>query len=255
MGYFRLSLALAIMAAHASAIPIVWAKGAVLVFYSLAGYMAAASMAWAYQGRPVAFLASRWLRVWPCYAVVFVGALLWLLWRGVPPVGLALGMPSIPWLLAQFAMIPTPVTVGLIVPPSWMLPWLFLGWGLIAIAPRFSGRAMLGLGLPWFVVAPNYYGSALGLWWMGLGAVAYRGGVVLPRDGHWSAWAGVLSFPLYLVHAAVLGEASFWVPTGWPLFFAALGPTLALSWLLVVTVERPAQKFRSSLRNKPNVSI
>ena len=250
MGYFRLAIAFAIMASHAHAIPIVWAQGAVLVFYALAGYMAAASMATTYQERATSFLVSRWLRVWPCYAVVFFSALLWLLWRGVPPVGLAMGMPRLPWLLNQIAMLPTPIDAGLIVPTAWMLPWLFLGWALIALAPRVSGHAMLGLGLPWFAVVPNYYGTALALWCMGLGAVAYRGGVVLPRDDQWGAWAGAISFPLYLTHAAVLGEMSFWVALGWPLFFTALAPTLALSWLLLVAVERPIQRYRVRLKSQ-----
>lgn len=249
MGYFRFALALAIMAAHAAAIPIIWAKGAVLVFYALAGYTAVASMATGYRGRPGAFLLSRWLRVWPCYAVVFVAALLWLLWRGVPPVGLAIGLPALPWLLAQLAMLPSSINGGLIVPPAWMLPWLFLGWAVLAFRPQ-AGLPMLGFGLPWFIVQPQYYGAAMALWCMGLGAVAYGGGVVLPRDGRWSGMAGAVSFPIYLVHALVLGETSFWVPPGWPLFFAALGPTLTLSWLLVVVVERHVQRYRNHLRSR-----
>lgn len=149
MGYFRLALTLTIMAAHAHAIPIVWAQGSVLLFYLLAGYLGAASMSGPYQGRPWAFLINRWLRVWPCYAVVFVISLGWLLWRGVPPVGLALGMPSWSVVAVHFAMLPTPVNL-LIVPTGWMLPWLFMGWILIALVPRVS-YAMLTIGLPWFV--------------------------------------------------------------------------------------------------------
>jgi peptidoglycan/LPS O-acetylase OafA/YrhL len=62
--------------------------------------------------------------------------------------------------------------------------------------------------------------------------------------------AGAISYPVFLSHylvGAVIATASGLVP-GWPLFFAAIGPTLALSWLLVVVVERPVQTFRQQLR-------
>lgn len=250
MGYFRLALALMITAAHCQAISIEWAKGAVMIFYALSGYLAALSMMGNYQGRPWQFMAGRWFRVWPCYAVVFVAALAWLLRRGATPIGLALGIPSMPLLLAQLAMLPVPVDVGLIVPTAWMLPRLMGGWAMLALCPRWGGYAMLALGLLIAVAWPDYYGFPLAAASLGLGAVAYHGGVILPRDGRWAAMTGALSLPLFLVHPLVLGELAFWVPLGWPLFFASLPLTLAISWLLVVAVERPISRYRKSLLTK-----
>lgn len=249
MGYFRLALAIMITAAHAEAVPIVWAQGAVIVFYALSGYLAALSMVGSYRRRPWAFLCSRWLRVWPCYAVVFALSLTWLLWRGVPPM-MAYGIPRLPNLLAQLAMWPVPVGSGLVVPPGWMLPRLFFWWLCLAFSPRWSGYGMVALSIPVLCVVPDYYGFPLAALAMGLGAIGYQGGVVLPRAGRWDAMAGTLSFPIFLCHALILGELSYRVPLGWPLFWFSIPPTLIVSCLLVRYVERPIARYRARLKTQ-----
>jgi peptidoglycan/LPS O-acetylase OafA/YrhL len=254
MGHVRLSLALLIMVAHlgppmaAGYFPHV----AVLGFYGLSGYTATASMSTRYQGRPWAFMVSRWWRLWPSYLAVFSLSLLWLMmWPG---------WGSFAWPLsaldriAQLLMLVRPETLR-IVPTAWVLPWFLLGYAVIAYGqlhrPRHCGIA-LGLIIllaQWAGFKASfttyYYSPIFALLGIVGGAAVWHLYGSIPRDGRWGQWAGAISYPMFLCHYWV--GAVFQWPPGWPLFFAALPPTLALSWLLVVAVERPVQKFRSSI--------
>jgi peptidoglycan/LPS O-acetylase OafA/YrhL len=129
----------------------------------------------------------------------------------------------------------------------------YLGIGLgISATPRCA-LEWLALSFVWaqhqaFVLDwGDYYGS-WAAWSLSysVGAAIYWMPVEVPKS---NGWAGDIAFPLFLCHSLVLALFRWhgW-PPGWPLFFAALGPTLALSWLLVVAVERPVQTFRQQLR-------
>lgn len=260
IGTLRLALALLIMAAHLGPylatgyLPPV----AVLGFYALAGYTATASMQGNYRGRAGAFLWSRLLRLWPSYLAVFTLSLLWLQW-GHPWGAVGLGSP---WRVLPEVLMLVPAGGAAVVPTGWVLPWFMAGYAAIAFGamatPRRAGLVLLAvsLGAQWaaFEVAftTYYYSPLFAALGFALGGAAWHLGVALPRDGRWGAWAGAVSYPVFLAHylvGAVLAT-TFSLTPGWPLFFAALPPTLGLSWLLVVAVERPVQKFRNSLRSK-----
>jgi peptidoglycan/LPS O-acetylase OafA/YrhL len=253
MGHIRLALSLLIMAAHLGPnmatghLPPV----AVLGFYGMAGYTAAASMATRYQGRPWAFLMSRWWRLWPSYLAVYSLSLLWLLW--LP------GWGSFSWptstldQLVQLLMIVRPETLR-IVPTAWVLPWFLLGYAVIAYGqlhrPRRCGIVLAAIVLlsQWASFeaqfATYYYSPIFAMLGIVGGASVWHLYGVIPRDGHWGQWAGALSYPMFLCHYWV--GAWFQWPPSWPLFWASLPPTLALSWALVVAVERPVSRFRKS---------
>lgn len=258
MGFLRLALAFLIMLAHLgpSMASGYFPHVAVLAFYVLAGYTATASIQGPYKCRAGAFMASRIARLWPSYLAIFVPSLLWLRWAGSWG---SVGLPAIWRILPESLMlvqagIPSPVPTG------WVLPWFLLGYGAIALGamatPQRAGIALLGSLLlsQWSSFnasfAAYYYSPMFAALGFAVGGSAWHLGIVLPRDVRRAAMAGALSYPLFLCHyliGAVVATALNLAP-GWPLFFATLPPTLALSWLLVVAVERPIAHYRKTFQ-------
>lgn len=259
IGSLRLALSLLIMLAHLGPylltghLPPV----AVLGFYVLAGYTATASVDGPYRGRPLAFMGSRLVRLWPSYLMVFALSLLWIQWVGSWQ---AIGLLSA-WRVIPEAFMMISAGVVAIVPTGWVLPWFILIYGAIAAGvvatPRRVGVVLICvvLAAEWLsfeaAFASYYYSPLYAALGGATGAAMYHLGVVLPRDGRWGARAGALSYPVFLAHYLVgaMVSSRYGLIPGWPLFFTALAPTLALSWLLVIAVERPVAKFRSPLRN------
>lgn len=248
MGYFRLFLSLLIAQSHASVVGHhVWAHLSVLLFYALSGYGCTAAMQGSYQGHPWRFLASRYLRLWPTYVVVFAGSCWLMLWVPIPLAHIPTGWP---W-LANLLMLRSDA-----VPVAWVLPYMLMGYVAIALgasATAMRSAAWLGLSFVWaqhralLLDSTGYYnGLGVASLAYSVGAVAFWLGMKLPRDKGLSAWAGVIAFPIFLTHYPV--QAALPMRPGWPLFFAALPPTLALSWLLVVLVEQPVDRFRKQFR-------
>lgn len=259
MGYFRLALSLIIMQGHSTPMSphYVFSNTAVLVFYALSGYGCTAAMQSHYQGKPLLFLASRYIRLWPSYILVF-GFSTWLmLWIEIP----LAGIPARGWpLISNVLMLSYDAMPG-----AWVMSRLLLGYVVIAMgASATASRTNLWLMLS-FVWSQSqalmlgwgaYYGSlaALSIAYS-VGAASYWMGLALPRDKGLGKFAGEISFPVFLAHYPIVALVSvgFDIPLGWPLFFAALPPTLALSWLLVVAVERPIARYRKSLtKGKPS---
>jgi peptidoglycan/LPS O-acetylase OafA/YrhL len=253
IGFIRLFLALVVMSAHLGATPSLTARVAVIGFYVLAGYFGVGSLLKTYQGHGVRFFVFRYLRIWPSFAVVFTASMA-LLWSGWSPRLGVMGVPSLERILLQFLLFPSalnPLNVSLVVPPAWMMPLMLLWWAAMASGlAHAKDRALMWLcsslafmisvqAWPW---TDWYYSILYPGAWFAVGAVAYHSGVQVPRDGRWGQWAGALSYPIFLCHYGV--GAILPVAYGWPLFFAALLPTLSLSWALVVFVERPVSKFR-----------
>jgi peptidoglycan/LPS O-acetylase OafA/YrhL len=233
-----------------------WPNAALVGFYALSGYSITA------RGTGGDYWQGRLLRLWPIYLVIAAATqmALWLGWvPRLPYIALAQGMSAI-W---QALMIVPTWPDDSLVPVAWMLQWILLGYGLMWLGwlktPRQSAISTLGLFLVSIYalsLVPDdfqrYYTSGLcALTAMSIGACGWHLGLTAPRDDSKSAFAGSLSYPVFLLHYNVAAAISS--QFGWPLFFAALPPTLALSWLLVVAVERPVQKFRSSFRGKSNV--
>jgi peptidoglycan/LPS O-acetylase OafA/YrhL len=256
MGYLRFGLALLIMAAHLGPhmatgyLPPV----GIFVFYLLAGYTATASTAKVYS--VPRFLLSRFLRLWPSYFVIFILTGAWLLfmpgWRslGLPTSALELALASI--------MISSPLSSS-IVPTGWIISHFMVGYALVAVGRLSSPKhcaAALGLAAcvaQWVAFRSDfqayYYSYSFTLQGFAVGAALWHLWGEIPRDTGAAKLAGNLAFPMFLSHYWV-GAWFGWVPS-WPLLFASLLPTLALSWLLWRYVELPADRFRKSLRATP----
>ena len=248
----RLALALTIMASHLVYVGNEWAGTSLILFYVLSGYSITA------RGTGGNFWRGRLLRLWPTYAVIaaITQLALWLGWvPGRPYIGLARGWDA----MAQLLMIVPSWPESALVPAAWMLKWILLGYLLMWLgASRTPQRTAVWLLLS--LVASIFYMArtqSYGLWYQSAlaaslatatGSCCYHLGLVLPRDGRWGAIAGALSYPLFLSHygvgAAVAGVTGLGV--GWPLFWASLGPTIALSWLLWRWIDAPVNRFRKS---------
>jgi len=258
IGFTRLALALYIMAIHLGA-PGNHYGGAIAVlgFYVLAGYFAMLSRDGPYKGNPRAFLISRWLRLWPVYLAVF-GLTSWGLLLGMGTMG-RMGLVQGWGVIAQALMVvpfwPDPA----VVPVGWMLKWLLLGYGAIALgaarSPQWAGAWLLASALvgQYAAMAQDWGTYYSGLWFasqgFALGAVLYWLGLRVPRDGQIAATAGALSYPVFLCHYAI--GAAIPIEPGWLLFFVSLPPTLVASWLLWRFVEMPVARYRKSLRAAP----
>ncbi len=245
MGYLRLFLALVIMQAHATppGLHYAWSNLAVLFFFALSGYGCTAAMQKQYFQKPWTFLVNRYLRLWPSYVVCF-GFSCWLmLWIAIPGASIPNGSD---WILNLFMMRSDAV------PATWVLPYMLLGYVVIALgagATATRSAMWLVFSFAWaqhraFVLDWGEYYGSLASWSLAysVGASVYWLRFKMPRDEGLAKIAGEIAFPIFLVHEPILAVMPL-VP-GWPLFWASLPPTLALSWALVVFVERPVSKFR-----------
>jgi len=88
-------------------------------------------------------------------------------------------------------------------------------------------------------------------WWLNMLLMCWLiAGLATFKPARLDSAIGVLSYPIYVVHvpvAAIVGGV-LGLEYGWPLFFAALPPTLAASWLLWRFVDLPINRFRKSLK-------
>jgi peptidoglycan/LPS O-acetylase OafA/YrhL len=249
MGYFRLFLSLVIIQAHTSTPGPhhVWASLAVLCFYAISGYGCTAAMQGSYYGRAMRFLASRYLRLWPTYAVVFCLSCWLMLWAPIPLAHIPRGVP---W-IGNLLMLRSDA-----VPVAWVLPYMLLGYLAIALGVSSTPRRAAAWLLLSFVWAQHrallldwggyYNGLAVASLAYAVGAAAFWLGVQVPRDKGMGEWAGAISFPMFLVHPLVVAVMP--MGKGWPLFFSALPPALALSWLLWRFIEVPVDRYRKAFR-------
>lgn len=242
------------MATHLAGTSTRWGAVAVMVFYMLSGYLATLQTS-AKNTRPIPFLASRWLRLWPSYICVFLLTLMALNFGLIDSIGGATAWWQI---VVQATMIAPAWPIGAVVAPAWMLKYILLGYVLIAFGavntPARSAIALI-ISILWansIALMPDlpyggyYLSAAFALQFIFAGAACYHMGLVLPRDGRWAAFAGALSYPVFLAHYGV-GAAMATLTglsTGWPLFWFSLTPTLCLSWLLVLWVEQPIARYR-----------
>lgn len=254
----RLALAILIMHVHFVSQSRQWGGNAVLLFYLLSGYFAVVTLQ---RGtNPWQFWVGRLWRILPTYWVVLASTTAWV---SLGEVGLyfyaTVGYPS-PMEVFALSLQPRAVAVG------WVLPVFWFWWGVLAMGAAATMRRtmwllLVSVGL-WLALGIAPGGNNWVSLWAGglpfaLGAALYWMGLQMPTEPRWMRQLGDLAFPVFIVHYPVGAAIStaLEMPPSPALFFAALGPTLAISWLLVVAVERPVQSFRSSLRGKSNVSL
>jgi peptidoglycan/LPS O-acetylase OafA/YrhL len=190
---------------------------AVWTFFILSGYVLAPT----YRGDVVAFLAKRFVRLWPLYALcMFAGMLL----TGVVP-------PWTRWLWWPMLNANAPDAID---PPAWSLHvewWAMLAFPMIMLARRGIAVAVVlaaaCLPLMMFVSEWFFFGS-----FFILGAWASRFQIRLRwLENPVTEWLGRISYPLYLSHAIVLEDAGLPI---WAAIPAALLVAQGLTW----TVER-----------------
>jgi len=221
-------------------------------FYVLSGYLMTLLCDGPYKGRLGAFWVSRLLRVYPSFLVtlILMVGLLWA-WGALPRIYWPLWSE---WLLIVRSGYPAAI------PQAWAITvelfwWVAISLGISATKKRTLAWAMGGgisVALGAWPTGPIWFSVWGGCLPFAIGAMGYHYGVRLPRDGRRGAIAGALSYPIFLTHYGLGAVASVvaGISTGWQLFFAALPPTLALSWLLWRFVEVPINRFRKSLKTQ-----
>jgi peptidoglycan/LPS O-acetylase OafA/YrhL len=175
LSVFRFSLALMVMATHLSALtPPQTGRLAVEAFFCISGFLITMVANGRYEGRPLAFLANRFLRIYPTYwACLLIGLAVVALFPASSAIHPSLVIPASPpdWLanLGVFGL--TQMTVSRILPAAWSLHtelWFYLLIGLItATRPRLT-LAMLAMTLVisaycafWRAPIP-FYGTPIG---------------------------------------------------------------------------------------------
>lgn len=194
--------------------PGIWA---VWIFFALSGCV----LAPAYRGPFIGFMAKRFVRLWPLYAVCMAAGML--LTGAVPP------WTRFLWWPMMNAGAPDAID-----PPAWSLHiewWAMFAMPLIALARRgliemllliAASLALVFILSPWCIYGIFF---AAGAW-----ASRFH-----PR-ARWlenaaAAWLGRISYPLYLSHYLVLEDC------GLPLW-AAIPAAVATAHILTVTVEQ-----------------
>lgn len=251
MGWLRLALAMIVFQSHARqpGLHYAWANVAVLVFYALSGYGCTAAMQGHYKGHPLKFVVSRYVRLWPGFLAVFaLSSVAWVVVEDLPIIRVPTGLG---WWASLFMVHPA----NPMVPVAWVIPFMLAGYAVIGLGISATPQRMaawLGVSFVWsqhqaLVLDWGGYCNSWAAWSLStaIGAAFFWLPANLPKD---TSWATEIAFPLFLCHQLILRTFQAWGwDLGWPLFFTALGPTLALSWLLVVAVERPVQTFRQQL--------
>ena len=175
LSLFRFSLALMVMAEHLSgALPPQTGRLAVEAFFCISGFLSSTVPTTRYAGRPAAFLANRFLRIYPTYwACLAVGLAVVLLVPSSVDLHPSLLVPASArdWAanLAVFGL--TQETTSRLLPAAWSLHtelWFYLVIGLVTAArPRLT-LALLPLSLALsaycaFWYAPvSFYGTPVG---------------------------------------------------------------------------------------------
>ena len=197
---------------------------------------------------------NRWVRIWTSYAIVFFTTTLILYFFWIDDINLGLPLRN-NWLL-QIALLysHTPGSSKWIVPTTWVLPNMMLWWTVIALgAASSSARTWIWLlGAMIFTINGEsirtdwYYSPLFASLPFAVGSVAYWLKIKLINDNHIGKIAGSLSYHIFLWHYLVI--ALMPITPGWSLFFASIAPTLILSWLSLIFVERPISRYHSRLR-------
>jgi peptidoglycan/LPS O-acetylase OafA/YrhL len=198
-------------------VPLHPATYAVWTFFALSGCVLTPT----YRGQYIAFLARRFVRLWPLYAVcITAGVLL----SGITP-------PWTRWLWWPMLNANAPDAID---PPAWSLHvewWAMFFMPVIVLARRglsmtvalaaVSFPLMLMVS-PWFFFAPFFL---LGAW-----ASQFE---IRARwlENPLAEWLGRISYPLYLSHAIVLDDC------GLPIW-VAVPVAILIAQLLTWTVER-----------------
>ena len=245
LGFTRLILSLIIMAHHASGNS--WRGGgsAVILFFVLSGFLHTAGMVERYgfslKGQ-ISFLQNRAKRIFPIYWMVLGVSCFALLFWDLNFYRERMLIPTTLWDWLRNILLINPIPRGAPqpVPTSWALSIEGFWWILIAFGITKTKRRALTLATASFALYLlddewNYFEYAYAGFPFAIGAVLYWHGLRIPKDKSNAAMlAGALSYPIFLSHnlfLAILQSLFFW--WGWPLFFAALLPTIAFSWALL----------------------
>jgi len=225
LSVFRFSLAQMVMATHISALtPPQTGRLAVEAFFCISGFLITMVANGRYEGRPLAFLANRFLRIYPTYwACLAVGLAVVLMVPSSSVIHPSLVVPAsaADWLanLGVFGL--TQMTVSRILPAAWSLHtelWFYLLIGLVTATRPRATLVMLAVTLAisaycafwWAPVA--FYGTPIGnadAFFIGSAAWHFRGRL-RPARPLLLAGLGLVAFESLawapIVHSQVLYE-------------------------------------------------
>jgi peptidoglycan/LPS O-acetylase OafA/YrhL len=256
VGYFRLFLAIAVVADHIS--PVDGVGGiSVGAFYILSGYLITAVLQSHYKQRIGAFWANRLLRLYPTYLFIWLLSVAYIAQYGSSlRIGLDNLFPSVLMIDRYDPHNPTysPVSVG------WSITVELIFYGLMSLGLSATAKrtALWLIGsLAMFVLCdfslfqPEYFTPPFASLFFAVGAACYWMGLKLQPDRGLSALAGALSYPVYLSHYLIGSIVSTWtvLSVSWPLFWLSLPLTLIFSWALIRLEEKFINPLRSRLRN------
>jgi peptidoglycan/LPS O-acetylase OafA/YrhL len=232
----RIAATLAIVAVHLVDGGYPAAIAGVLALYWLSGYLAKPTEPWQWW-------LSRYARIWPAYAVVFALSAAAFAMGAYSPIYFAGNPPPLTW-LSQLALIVEPGVLR-VVPVGWMLSAQLFAFGLVAICGDRRDAVLMAIGSSVLLIAAQgwHYQSLPVAAAFTLAGFAMRG----QWGKGWRIPGAGLCYPVLLLHypvAALTGMSK-----GWSLMLLSIPPTLALSLLLVVVVERPIARYRKSLRS------
>jgi peptidoglycan/LPS O-acetylase OafA/YrhL len=216
LSLFRFSLALMVMATHlGGALPVQLGRAAVEAFFCISGFLITMVATGRYAGRPLAFLANRFLRIYPTYWVcLLAGYLIVTRFPGGVDLHPSLYVPvtgrDIAANMAIFGL--TQDTASRLLPAAWSLHtelWFYLVIGLVT-----AGRARLTLVLLAVsslvsaaaaarLIALPFYGTPLG------NAYAFFIGSAVWHNRH---LLNGRTATLFFLSGLILFEALAWFP-------------------------------------------
>jgi peptidoglycan/LPS O-acetylase OafA/YrhL len=200
-------------------------RPAVLIFFIMSGFVLARS----YDGRFIAFIAKRFVRLWPLYAVcMLIGSLV---------VGVALHPGDLLW-YPMLAFRAYPAADG----AAWSLYYEAWATPLLPLAFWVAKRGGRGLALllPWASMGLAFIDPRLTCTPFFLaGVVAAQFEVPLPNYlPNFALWLGKVSFSLYLTHSILFSAfVQMFGPWG---AVAALPAVLPVAWIAWRYVEVPS---------------
>jgi len=197
---------------------------AILAFFLMSGLV----LARAYDGRPLAFLVRRAVRLWPTYAVCTVAGFAVL--GRLPVLGEIFWLPPIP--MQRLGVVNLPAWTLYI--EAWATPLLLVFFWIARRGQRLAWLTAAGSCLL-VVLHPRFFSIPVFAVGVALASVKIPWPERLPA---WSLWLGKISFSLYISHWVVIGAVlRFGGPRLEPL---ALPLSIGVAWVVWRWVERPS---------------
>jgi len=261
IGWTRFILSLVVMEGHLS-LNLGMGRTAVVIFYLISGMVITKVFTERYKKDAKTFLLNRVLRLYPIYWICYFGFMT--AWALIGTDVYGMGIPAFPDNVLELLGVVVPsvfIQSASVIPQAFVIAWemlcyLMVSAGLFLTASRSLSVTVMALVVSNHIYSAShwqnfYFSPFCAIAFFGLGSLAYWHGLKLEKDAGLSAMVGALSYPIFLCHWGIgsIIATVFDLASGWGLFFASLPPTLALSWILVIAIERPIARYRQRLKS------